>query len=195
MLKKDLHRVALVGTPCQIKAVRRMQVLGIIPADSIKFCLGLFCSGNFTFGEKQRQSLSKAFEFSWDNVKKVNIKENLMIHLDNNDIKHIELENLDFMRRYACQFCPDYSSEFADISFGGIGAEEGWTTVITRTPLGRAVMADAKSVGSIEELSSEEKPKFASEALEKVQIWSTRKRKSSRQNRRKIMGRGVMIKE
>jgi coenzyme F420 hydrogenase subunit beta len=195
MLKKDLHRVALVGTPCQIKAVRRMQVLGIVPADSIKFCLGLFCSGNFTFGDKQRQSLSKTFEFSWDDVKKVNIKENLMIHLENGDIKHITLENLDFMRRYACRFCPDYSSEFADISFGGIGAEEGWTTVITRTPLGRAVMADAKSVGSLEELSSEDRPKFASEAQEKIQTWSARKRKSSRQNRRKIMGKGVMIKE
>jgi coenzyme F420 hydrogenase subunit beta len=99
------------------------------------------------------------------------------------------------MRRYACRFCPDYSSEFADISFGGIGADEGWTTVITRTPLGRAAMADAKSAGSIEEFSSEDKPKFASEALEKIQSWSARKRKISRQNRRKIMGKGITIKE
>ncbi len=195
MLKKGLHRVALVGTPCQIKAVRRMQVLGIIPSDSIKFLLGLFCSGNFTFGEQQRRSLSQTHEFEWDNVKKVNIKDNLMIHLKNGEIKHIQLEQLEFMRRYACQFCPDYSSEFADIAFGGIGAEEGWTTVITRTPLGRAAMADAKSAGALEEFSKDDKPKFASEALEKIHSWSVRKRKDSRNNRRSIMGRTIKIKE
>lgn len=195
MLKKGLHRVALVGTPCQIKAVRRMQVLGIIPSDSIKFCLGLFCSGNFTFGEQQRRSLSQTHGFEWDDVKKVNIKDNLMVHLKNGEIKDIQLEQLQFMRRYACQFCPDYSSEFADIAFGGIGAEEGWTTVITRTPLGRAAMADAKSAGALEEFSKEDKPKFASEALEKIHSWSVRKRKDSRQNRRSIMGRAIKIKE
>ncbi len=195
VLKKGLHRVALVGTPCQIKAVRRMQVLGIIPSDSIKFCLGLFCSGNFTFGEEQRRSLSQGYGFSWDEVKKVNIKENLQVHLEKGDIKNIELENLDFMRRYACQFCPDYSSEFADVSFGGIGADEGWTTVMTRTPLGRAAVADARSAGSIEEFFNEDKPGFASKALEKVQNWSSRKRKSARQNRRNLMGKTVKIKK
>jgi coenzyme F420 hydrogenase subunit beta len=194
MLRKGLHRVALVGMPCQIKAVRRMQVLGIIPSDSIKLCLGLFCSGNFTFGEEQRLALATTYNFAWDDVKKVNIKENLMIHLENGEIKHIELEQLDFMRRYACRFCLDYSSEFADVSFGGIGADQGWTTVIARTPQGRAAMADAKSAGALEEYKSEDKPTFASEALEKVHSWSSRKRKNSRQNRRNLMGKGIKVK-
>jgi len=48
------------------------------------------------------------------------------------------------MKRYACHYCPDYSAEYADISFGGLGAEEGWTTVITRSAVGRAIMADAR---------------------------------------------------
>jgi coenzyme F420 hydrogenase subunit beta len=52
ILKKRLHRVAFVGTPYQINAVRRMQALGIMPADDIVLCLGLFCSGNFVFNDK-----------------------------------------------------------------------------------------------------------------------------------------------
>jgi coenzyme F420 hydrogenase subunit beta len=52
------------------------------------------------------------------------------------------------MKRYACRFCNDYAAEFADISFGGIGAEQGWTTVISRTPLGRAILADARGRGA-----------------------------------------------
>jgi len=34
--------------------------LGIVPSDAIQLCLGLFCSGNFTFGEEQRRSLAES---------------------------------------------------------------------------------------------------------------------------------------
>jgi len=144
MLQKGLRRIALVGTPCQIKAVRRMETLGIVPSDSIKYCLGLFCSGNFTFGEPEKQQLEALGNFTWDQLLKVNVKDKLLIHLKDGSKKSIDLNKLDFMKRYACHYCVDYSAEYADISFGGIGAEEGWTTVLTRSTLGRAVFADAK---------------------------------------------------
>jgi len=41
--RKNLKRVALVGTPCQINSLRKMQVLNLVPSDVIKFCFGLFC--------------------------------------------------------------------------------------------------------------------------------------------------------
>jgi coenzyme F420 hydrogenase subunit beta len=144
MIEKGLHRIAIVGSPCQIKAVRKIETLGIVPSDAIKFHLGLFCSGNFTFSEDDRYRLEKIADFKWDDVVKINIKENLMIHLKGQRILSIPIEKLDSMKRYACRFCMDYSAEYADISFGGIGAKEGWTTVITRSPLGRAVVADAR---------------------------------------------------
>ena len=172
MVKKGLHRVALVGTPCQIKSVRRMQVLGLVPADSIRFCFGLFCAGNFTFGEKERSLLAELGGFDWADVRKVNVKEALMLHLTSGEVKSIALEELEAIRRYACRFCGDYSAEFADVSFGGIGAEEGWTTVVARTPLGRAVLADARGAGAIETFNYEDNPTFASAALAKVQAWA-----------------------
>jgi len=52
-------------------------------------------------------------------VRKVNIKENLMVHLKKGDVRSIPLDDLEFMRRHACRYCPDYSAEFADLSFGG----------------------------------------------------------------------------
>ena len=81
LIKKGLQRVAFVGTPCQIKAVRRMQSLGIIPSDSIKFCLGLFCSGNFVFGKKEQEKLGEIGGFKFKDVKKINVKEALIVHL------------------------------------------------------------------------------------------------------------------
>jgi len=39
---RPIHKIAVVGTPCQINAVRKMQVMGIVPSDIIVFTIGLF---------------------------------------------------------------------------------------------------------------------------------------------------------
>ncbi len=182
ILKQGLHRVALVGTPCQIHSVRKMQTLSIMPSDSIKYYLGLFCSGNFVFGQKQREKLSVIGNFKWNEVKKINIKEDLLVHLVSGAIRAIPLDELEFMKRFACYFCADYSAEFADISFGGLCAEEGWTTVITRTPVGRAVFADARGK-ALELYKDKDNPKIKKQALEKVRIQSNKKKEMAENNR------------
>jgi coenzyme F420 hydrogenase subunit beta len=194
MVKKGLHRVALVGTPCQIKSVRRMQTMGLVPSDAIHFCFGLFCSGNFVFGEKERADLAAAHGFDWNQVRKINIKEALMLHMKTGEVKTIPLEDLASIRRYACRFCPDYAAEFADISFGGIGAKEGWTTAITRTPVGRAVFSDARTAGALECFRYQDDPRYASTALEKVQEWSRRKKESAAEFRKELGARSVRVK-
>jgi coenzyme F420 hydrogenase subunit beta len=185
VMRRGLRRVAFVGTPCQIETIRKMEALGIVPSDSIHFHLGLFCTGNFTFHEEQRKKLEEMGDFRWDDVDKVNVKETLMIHLKDGEVRRIGLDDLDFMKRYACRYCADYTAEFADISFGGIGAEKGWTTVLIRTPLGRAVFADARGK-DLEELTHKESPKFASEAMNTVRKWSAKKKKAARENRRRL---------
>ncbi|MBR9982665.1 MAG: Coenzyme F420 hydrogenase/dehydrogenase, beta subunit C-terminal domain, partial [Desulfatitalea sp.] len=194
MVKKGLKRVALVGTPCQIHSVRRMQAMDLVPSDAIKICLGLFCSGNFVFGETQRMQLARIGGFAWEDVRKINIKETLMLHLASGDIKSIPLEEMYAIRRYACQFCDDYANELADISFGGIGAAEGWTTVLSRTPLGRASLADAKSAGIIEEFRYQENPSYATDALAVVRKWSAQKKKHARRVRRELATKPVSFK-
>jgi coenzyme F420 hydrogenase subunit beta len=194
MVKRGLHRVALVGTPCQIAAVRRMQTMELVPSDAIKFCIGLFCSGNFVFGAAEQDRLAQKGGFSWDDVKKVNIKEKFFIHLTSGEIKSIEMEDLYAIRRYACRYCADYSAEFADFSFGGIGAEEGWTTVIVRTPLGRAAWTDAKDAGNIEEFDFNHNPRYISEALETVMAWSAKKKKAASGNRSELQAPSVSLK-
>ena len=184
MMQKHLQRVALVGTPCQIKAVRRIEALGIVPSDVIKYCFGLFCSGNFIFGEEERKKMEKLGGFSWKDLKKVNVKEKLMLHLKNGEVKALPLDNIDFMKRQACMYCDDYSAEYADISFGGIGAEEGWTSVICRTALGRAVYVDACE-NTVEQFKGD--PGLLTRAMKTIQTASNLKKKKSKDNKKNII--------
>jgi coenzyme F420 hydrogenase subunit beta len=186
LIKKGLQRVAFVGTPCQIKSVRRMQTLNIIPSDTIKFCLGLFCSGNFVFGDTQKDKIAKIGGFQFDDVQKINIKEDLIIHLNSGEVKTMMLDELEFMKRFACYFCPDYSAEYADVSFGGIGAEQGWTTLITRSPVGRAIIADARSKKAIEGIGRDGYQKQHSRALQKIKAWSIKKKETAQKNRKPL---------
>lgn len=180
--RRGLHKVALVGTPCQIKTVRKMQYLNLVPSDSIHLCLGLFCSGSFNFGEQERQQLEAIGGFRWDQIAKINIKDRLIITLTNGKTRSIALESLDFIKRYACRFCTDYTSEFADISFGGIGAPQGWTTVITRTPSGHAILKAAQKQ-LLECIGEAEQPEQLREIARTTKYHAEQKRQGAQKNR------------
>ncbi len=183
--RMHLDRVAFVGTPCQINALRRMEVLGIVPSGSIKFHLGLFCTGNFLFGPEQRRRLEEVGHFHWIEVRKVNVKEALLIHLHNGETRSIPLDSLDFMKRFACRHCDDYAAEFADLSFGGIGAPEGWTTVMARSPLGRAILADAQGT-DLEPFNYKDNPGLVHRAMATVLAWSGKKKLEAEGMRRNL---------
>ena len=185
VMRRGLRRVAFVGTPCQIKAIRKMQAMRIVPSESIAFCLGLFCSGNFVFGDRQKEKLAELGGFSWDDVRKINIKDALQVHLTGGDIRTIPLNQLDFMRREACRFCPDYASEYADLSFGGLGAGEGWTTVLARTPMGRAALTEAMESSAVEKGDRRE-GHSPSQAFEQILDWSRRKKQLAEESRSQL---------
>ena len=84
------------------------------------------------------------------------------------------------MRRNACRYCTDYSAELADLSFGGVGAPEDWTSVVVRTPVGRAALRDAMG-RTLREFRIEDDPHFARTALKEVQQESDRKKEQAQE--------------
>jgi len=175
---KPLNKVAFVGTPCQVNTIRKIQAMGIEPAGAIKILLGLFCTGNFVFSPEQKQALETYGNFQWDEVARINIKEQLIIHLHNKETRFIPLDQLDAMKRHACHYCSDYTAEYADLSFGGLGAPQGWTTVITRSALGQSVLHDAFGV-NIESYPYKTNPGIAAEAHKKALKWSDKKKQNA----------------
>jgi len=186
VIKRGVKRLVFVGTPCQIETVRRMQALSLVPSETIKYCFGLFCAGNFVFGEKQRKQLARIGRFDWADVRKINIKEDLLIHLKDGKCIRIILDELEFMKRFACYFCKDYTAELADISFGGVGAEDGWTTVVARSSIGKSILTDAKKA-VLEECNYEHGISEAKKAIGIVSKLSDQK-KAAAINNRKALG-------
>jgi coenzyme F420 hydrogenase subunit beta len=176
VVQKGLQRVAVVGAPCQVQSIRKMDTLGVVPSDSIHCTLGLFCSGNFLFDAKRRQKIERIGDFRWDEVEKINIKEDFIVRLQDGEKRRLPLEEVDFAKRQACRYCDDYSAEYADISFGGVGAPDGWTLVVARTPLGVHILNDAREA-VLEELAPEQGDRDA--ARETVEACSHKKRENA----------------
>jgi coenzyme F420 hydrogenase subunit beta len=146
-----ISRVAMVGTPCQIHTVRKMQVLRIIPSDVIKYYFGLFCMENFSFDDLQLVGLGKKYGFEPSQIAKVNVKEDFILFLKHGKTIHIPFEDIDSIARPPCLVCPDFSAEYADISFGGLGSPEGYTTVLIRSENGKWIYKEALNAGYIRE--------------------------------------------
>ena len=142
--KTGLRRVAFMGTPCQVETVRKMEILAVPPAERLYCTIGCFCDGDFLLGPAQQDRLEKLGFFRWNDVRHITLRDHLEFWLAEGKTRDIPLEDLDFMRRYACRLCTDYSAQFADLAVGGTGAPHGWSTVIARTPLGQAILSEAR---------------------------------------------------
>ena len=189
LMRQGLKRIAFVGTPCQIKAVRKMEALKLVPSDSIKYYLGLFCTANFDLDGDKITALEDLAKCTMEDVVKMNIKDDFMLHLKDGTSRRIPLDKLDFAKREACRFCDDFSAEYTDISFGGLGAEHGWTTVVTRSVIGRAAFADARE-NCLEIQSIDDNPGRDARVIARIMESSMQKKVKAVSNRKQLENPG-----
>lgn len=145
-------RIAFVGTPCQCRAIRKMQFLNISPSHLIKFVIGLFCMENFDH-EKLFEIVKDETNLEPLNISKMNIKKNFLITSKDNDVKEVELKKFDDAVRNHCHLCDEFTSKFADFGVGGSGAPRGHSSIIIRTEMGQEVIDSLISEGYIEKYS------------------------------------------
>ena len=150
--KYSSNKLAVVGTPCQIYTMRCMQELGVTPSQNIEVFLGLLCFENFLFDKHQIEKFEKDFNIQLENIKKINIKEDLIISFKDHRKIHIPFNHLTDYMRPACNACNDFTNIYADISFGGLGSPDKHTTVIIRTKKGKDIISGAISAGVIKKL-------------------------------------------
>jgi coenzyme F420 hydrogenase subunit beta len=145
-VKKKKASIAFVGTPCQIRAIRKMQMFGLKKYTSpLKFLIGLMCSECFTYEGLMKKYIHEKMGLNLNDVRKMNIKGRLLIKT-RSEVKTIPLVKAKQHTRENCRFCNDFSSELADISTGGLGLE-GWTFTIIRTDKGEELFSGAEAAG------------------------------------------------
>jgi len=145
-----LNKLAVVGTPCQIAAIRNMQALAIVPSDIVIFTIGLFCMQCF----EMDHLLDKAFLTQWgvsrEDIRSMNIKENFILTMQSGLKVQIPMEEIEQIARTACLKCTYFANDYADVSVGGLGSPDGYTSVMVRTIRGKMMMADAISKERVE---------------------------------------------
>ncbi|MGD8546282.1 MAG: Coenzyme F420 hydrogenase/dehydrogenase, beta subunit C-terminal domain [Candidatus Bathyarchaeota archaeon] len=170
--KEKKVNIAFVGTPCQIRVVRKIQISGLKKySNPIKVLIGLMCSECFTYSGLIKDHIKKKLGIDPEQVKKMNIKGRILVETGS-EVKTISLAEAKQYVRENCKPCKDFSSELADISTGGLGLD-GWTFTIIRTKEGEELFSKAEKAGYIESRTLDKQVK----ALDLLVKLSQRKRK------------------
>ncbi|MEE0901866.1 MAG: Coenzyme F420 hydrogenase/dehydrogenase, beta subunit C-terminal domain [Methanobrevibacter sp.] len=133
------HKIAMVGTPCEIMAASKLQYYTDSPID-VK--LGLFCMENFSY--RYFENLLEEYGLKMDDIDKFQIEKGFVfLLLKNKETVKIPLSVAKRIIRKNCSICVELTSETSDISIGSIGSEDGWSTLIIRTKKGEEIVNGA----------------------------------------------------
>ncbi len=132
-------KMAFIGTPCQCRAVRKMQLLNISPTHTIKYVISLFCMENFDYSKLFELVKAETNETP-ATITKMNIKKNFYITSKAGDVNEVELKKFDPAVRNHCHECDEFTGRFSDISVGGSGAVQQNSMIIIRTETGEELI-------------------------------------------------------
>ncbi len=155
VIKQKKSQVAFVGTPCQIQAVRKMQMNGVKRYSApIKYLVGLMCSECFDYEGLMETHIKGKLGINLNDITKMNIKGKMLVTTPAGTTA-IPLADIKQYVRKSCSVCEDFSSELADVSVGGLGLD-GWTFTIIRTEKGEELFTNAEKTGFLESKPLEE---------------------------------------
>ncbi|MFX0100316.1 MAG: Coenzyme F420 hydrogenase/dehydrogenase, beta subunit C-terminal domain [Candidatus Hodarchaeota archaeon] len=147
----DDLRVCMVGLPCTLAALHNMEALEVFPANLIKVKIGLFCYENFDHDVLFNKKLKSDMKIPLEKIKSMNIKGNMIITLKDGKVIELKPEEFQPLAREGCHWCDDLTSLHSDISCGGIGADQGYTSVVIRTNSGLDIVQRAMKAGYVEQ--------------------------------------------
>lgn len=158
LLQSD-GKYAVVGLPCHIQGIRKVEALNSELRKKIVVHIGLFCSGSVSY------TGSTFLIDHYTNIKKADIKAikyrgngwpgELSITLQNGSnisipySEYWKIFSLRFFTPLRCLLCSDYANELSDISCGDAWfldsdpSSKGTSVIITRTPIGDEILKRA----------------------------------------------------
>jgi coenzyme F420 hydrogenase subunit beta len=157
VVEYGMNNVALVGTPCQVKALRKTQTHNhgaLKLGDKVSLVIGLFCMESFNYSDLIENFIVKQKNIDLNKIAKFQIKKGkFKVETDGEtrqEVVNVPISEVKPYARSSCHICNDLTAEFADISVGSIGSPEGWSTVIIRSKKGKAIFEEACDAGFLE---------------------------------------------
>ncbi|TET15441.1 MAG: hypothetical protein E3J81_04875, partial [Dehalococcoidia bacterium] len=155
--KQPGDAIGVVGLPCQILALRKMQASKHeTGAKGVKLVIGLFCTWALSykgFHEFLRGKVDSSL------IKRLDIPPppaNILVVDTEAGTIEFPLDEIRGFVKPTCGICFDMTSEFADISVGMVEGMEDWNTVVVRTAEAERLIEKAKADGIIETRPLEE---------------------------------------
>ncbi|MBI2858561.1 MAG: Coenzyme F420 hydrogenase/dehydrogenase, beta subunit C-terminal domain [Chloroflexi bacterium] len=161
------ENIGVVGLPCHIHGIRKMQYLGLSPklGSRIKLLVGLLCGSEFYLEGTKHLLKELCGVRNLDDIEAIQYRGgdwpgSFIVDLKNGERRQVERnvysQLLHRYRRDRCLMCVDWSSEFADISIGDYwdpqmkrGQELGRSSVLVRTLMGGQLLDEAQRTGCI----------------------------------------------
>ncbi|MBI5253968.1 MAG: Coenzyme F420 hydrogenase/dehydrogenase, beta subunit C-terminal domain [Euryarchaeota archaeon] len=141
--EKNLKALAVVGLPCQIEAVRKIQnyqIEEVNLANRIKLAIAIFCSSNFLYDGLMKKLVEGKYNVKIKDIKKIDIKgKNLLVYTDKGKTE-IPLKEAYKEKREGCKVCTDFPGKLADVSVGAVDSQGGFSTVFARTKFGAELL-------------------------------------------------------
>ncbi|MHC1610290.1 MAG: Coenzyme F420 hydrogenase/dehydrogenase, beta subunit C-terminal domain [Candidatus Methanospirareceae archaeon] len=135
--------VGLVGTPCMISGVRRLQEEFPVFREKVKLSVGLFCTENFHYKDLTN-FLREEKGIEIEKILKTDIsKGSMYITIEGREkrrrVKMAEFEERGLVAK-GCDFCTDFTAVESDVSVGSVGSAKGFSTVIVRNENAKEVI-------------------------------------------------------
>jgi coenzyme F420 hydrogenase subunit beta len=182
----ELHKLAVVGCPCHIHGIRKLQMSKMRPdiTKKVTLLIGLFCATQFYFegthhilfeecGVKNLKEI-QSIQYrggDWPGHFIVETKSGNRIEVDRHHyVYHLLLPGY---RRDRCMMCLDWSSELSDLSVGDYGPVKedgenqlGESTIIVRSAMSEEFLREGERKGYIRTMPLEKDHILGSPGLE-----------------------------
>lgn len=149
-LKAGKRRIAVVGTPCEVRAVRKLQQQWDLeheyPGVELTI-LGLFCLESFDY-EGLKADTKSRFGVELDKADKTQISRGKYIVTAEGKDHSCDVRDMEAIVREGCPYCDDFVSRLADISIGSVGSPDECSTVIVRSKAGKKLLDAAEFVNA-----------------------------------------------
>jgi len=150
--KFKLEKLAFVGVPCQIHAVRKLQLSSPLSDvyGKFKLIIGLYCRSTYTY-DLLKTYVQGELGIPLSTVKKFDVSNGeFYVYTKDGSVKQVPIEKTKQFKWSSCHFCKDYSAEIADISVGSAGTfSNDWNSVILRTDIGVKIFNDTVQANKI----------------------------------------------